>query len=242
LQWRENSIVLSSRRFTEDAWIVTVLNKTLGKTSGLVKRTRTKVQIGDISDVYWRGRTVEQLGTFRIENVFSPFAHTFSNSASIFAIESACSLCAKGLPERAPHSALFESLIALLLSISKGGWLINYAFFELSFLSEVGAGLDLTKCAITGSTENLFYISPRTGCSATREAGDKYKDRLFILPQFLISRDDRPTNRDIFSALSVTGHFLEMYFYGISNGKLPLSRRCLTEELSNELEGATLTQ
>jgi DNA repair protein RecO (recombination protein O) len=236
LQWRENGIVLSSKPFAESSRIVTVFNRTIGKTAGLIKGIKTSVQLGDISDVFWRGRTIEQLGTFKIENIFSPFTYVFNDSMGICAIESACYLCYRGLPEKAPHPALFDSLRTLLLSISQENWLANYVFFEIKFLSKVGLGLDLSKCAVTGKTDDLFYVSPRTGCAATREVGEEYKDRLFILPKFLIFNDDYPSDHDILSALSITGHFLKMYFCGINVGKLPLSRDYLVTELAGKIE------
>jgi DNA repair protein RecO (recombination protein O) len=237
LQWRENGIVLSSKPFAESSRIVTIFNRTIGKTAGLIKGIKMSVQLGDISDVFWRGRTAEQLGTFKIENIFSPFTYVFNHSMGICAIESACFLCFKGLPEKAPHPALFDSLKTLLLSISQENWLVNYVFFEIKFLSEVGLGLDFSKCAVTGKTDDLFYISPRTGCAVTKEAGEKYRDRLFILPKFLISNCDYLSNHDVFSALSITGHFLRMYLCGINVGRLPLSRDYLMSELMEKSKG-----
>ncbi|MDR0555713.1 MAG: DNA repair protein RecO [Holosporaceae bacterium] len=235
MQWRENGIILSSKAFRERFRIVSVFNKTFGKTSGLLRDSKITVQPGDISDIYWMGRTTEQLGTFKIENIFSPFSHVFDNSIAVFAVESICFLCSSGLPENAPHPGLFDAIKTLLLSIYHGNWLVNYVFFEIKFLSEVGSGLDLSKCALTGSTENLWYISPRSGCAATRDAGEKYHNRLFILPQFLLSSTSFPSDADIFSALTITGHFLKMYFCDISNGKLPVSRDCLMMELAEKV-------
>jgi DNA repair protein RecO (recombination protein O) len=238
LQWQENGIVLSSGIFAENSEIVTVFTKTIGKTSGLIRNRNAVVQIGDVSDVLWRGRTIDQLGTFKIENIFSPFVCVFNNFFGISVMESACFLCCKGLPERAPHPKLFEALKKLLLSVHQENRLANYAVFEMNFLAEVGIGMDLSKCALTGETKDLFYVSPRTGCAATRAAGEKYKDRLFVLPQFLISKNDYPSDSDIFRALLITGHFLKMYFSSVSNGKLPLSRDYLMAELSEKIKGA----
>jgi DNA repair protein RecO (recombination protein O) len=238
LQWQEIGIILSSKIFAENSRIVTVFNKTLGKTSGLVKNPKMFVQPGDISDIFWSGRTVNQFGTLKTENIFSPFAHVFNNPFGIFAIESVCFLCSGGLPERAPHPRLFDALKDFLLSISGENRPENYVFFEMNFLAEVGVGPDLSKCALTGKTEDLFYVSPRTGRAATRAAGEKYKDRLFVLPQFLISKVDNPCDYDIFCALQITGHFLKMYFHDISDGKLPLSRDYLMAELSKNIKGA----
>jgi DNA repair protein RecO (recombination protein O) len=241
LQWQENSVILSSKSFAENSRVVTVFNKTIGKTSGLVKNKRMSVQLGDISNILWKGRTHDQLGTFKIENIFSPFTYAFNNPLGIFAIDSICFLCCIGLPEKAPHQKLFNTLKTLLLSISQENWLVNYALFEINFLSEIGFGLDLSKCALTKKTEDLFYVSPRTGCAATRSAGEKYKDKLFVLPQFLISKNTpsiAPTIYDITRALLITGHFLKMYFSGINNGKLPLSRDYLIAGLSEKIKGA----
>ncbi|MDR0581190.1 MAG: DNA repair protein RecO [Holosporaceae bacterium] len=237
MQWRENGVILSSKLFAENSRIVTLFNRTIGKTSGLVRGVKTPIQLGDIDDVIWRGRTVEQLGTFKIENIFSPFIHAFNDYMGIFAIESVCFLCHRGLPEKAPHPKLFDALKELLLSISRMDGLINYVFFEIKLLAEVGFGLDLSKCAVTGKSDDLRYVSPRTGCAVSEKVGEKYKDRLFILPQFLIFRDDHPTDEDIFCALRISEHFLKTYFCGINGGKLPLSRACLTAELSKRIEG-----
>ncbi|MDR2067848.1 MAG: DNA repair protein RecO [Holosporaceae bacterium] len=237
MQWQESSIVLSTRLFAENLRIVTVFNETFGKTSGLVRGIKIPIQHGDISHVLWRGRTSEQLGTFQIENVFSPFCHVFADHQRILILESACTLCSKGLPEKAPHPKLFGALKSLLLSIAKENWLINYVFFEISFLAEVGMGLDLSKCAVTGKTDDLFYVSPCTGRAVIKSVGEGYKDRLFRLPSFLVSNDNCPSNVDIFSALEMTGHFLQMYFYGISCRKLPLSRDYLLAELSERIHG-----
>ncbi|MDR1236078.1 MAG: DNA repair protein RecO [Holosporaceae bacterium] len=238
MQWQENSVVLSTKLFAEDSRILTVFNETIGKTSGLIKNSKTSAQPGDISNIFWRGRTSDQLGTFRVENVFSPFTCVFNDPFGIFSIESVCFLCLKGLPEKAPHPKLFHALKTFLLSISCEDRPENYVFFEMDFLAEVGFGMDLSRCALTGKTEDLFYISPRTGRAAGRVAGEKYKDRLFVLPQFLISENVSPSDYDIFCALSITGHFLRMYFHDISNGKLPLSRDYLMAELSEKIKGA----
>jgi DNA repair protein RecO (recombination protein O) len=208
----------------------------MGKSSGLVRGLKTPIQQGDISDILWRGRTAEQLGTFKIENIFSPFTHVFKNHLGILAIESACTMCQKGMPEKAPHPDLFRELSSLLLSISSDNWLTNYVFFEVKFLSEVGIGLDLSKCAVTGNTDDLFYVSPVTGRAVTQKTGEPYKDRLFVLPKFLICKDKAPASRDVLYALKITGHFLKMYFCGIDCNELPLSRGYLISEIAKNAE------
>ena len=230
MQWRDESIVLSVRTFSEDSRIVTVFNKSVGKCSGLVRGVKSFIQPGDISDVVWHGRTINQLGTFAIENVFSPFCHVFNDAPKIFAIDSACTLCANGLPDRAPHVKLFESLKTFLLSVSQENWIASYIFFELCMLSEVGYGLNLTKCAVSGEQDGLCYVSPKTGRAVTKEIGDLYKNRLFHLPDFLVSGERNPTINDALCAMKITGHFLSMYFSGINKKNLPNSREYILAE------------
>jgi DNA repair protein RecO (recombination protein O) len=220
--------------FSENSRIVTVFNKSIGRSSGLVHGVKTPIQQGDVSNVSWRGRIIEQLGKFKIENIFSPFVHVFNNHLKIFMIESACTLCRIGLPERAPHPRLFDILKTLFFSITHENWIIDYIFFEIAFLSEIGAGLDLSKCAVTGTNENLYYISPRTGHAVTKAIGEKYKNRLFRLPKFMILNEKNPTHEDILCALKITEHFLKAYFCDISRNKLPLSRNYLITELGEK--------
>lgn len=233
MQWQDQCIILSTRSFSENSRIVSVFNRSLGKTSGLLRGLKQSIQLGDIASVAWRGRNNDSLGTLSVENLFSSFAFLFNNPLEILAIESACTLCLYGLPEKAPHEQLFESMKTLLLKLTQKGWLSAYVDFELQFLAEVGLGLDLSKCAVTGKKEGLFYISPKTGKAVIEEVGEKYKDRLFILPQFLLKKTDS-TISDILCALQITEHFLKMYFCGISSKDLPLSRSYLIEALSAE--------
>lgn len=231
MQWREESIVLSVKLFSENYRIVTVFNKSIGKCSGLVRGIKSSIQPGDISDVTWRGRTVDQLGIFKLENIFSPFGHIYKDASKIFAIDSACTMSANGLPDRAIHKNMFDSLKRFLLSVTQENWIADYIFFEISMLSDFGYGLNLTKCAVSGERNGLKYVSPRTGRAVTEDIAGKYKDRLFRLPDFLISECKNPTRYDVICAMSITGHFLKMYFQGVSGKDLPISRSCILEKI-----------
>lgn len=237
MEWRDNSIVLSVKPFSENSRIVIVFNEAVGKTSGLVRGTKNSVQVGDINDVIWRGRTPEHLGSFSMENVFSSFQYVFNNPDKIFSIESACTLCINCMPDRVTHPKLFESMKSLLLSVAQkhfNEWIMDYVWFEICLLSEIGMGLDLKKCAVTGRNEGLCYVSPKTGCAVTSEAAGQYKERLFPLPKFMITEDESYTKQDIFYALDITGHFLNMYFYGINGKALPLSRGYMLDAICGQ--------
>lgn len=242
MQWKEVGIILHVRPFSENARIVTFFNKSLGKTSAILKNTKLTIQAGDVCDLFWKGKSAEQLGTVKSEIIFSPFCHSFQEPIKIFAIDSACAMCMNGLYFSAPHEKLFIALMNLLLSINKDDWIERYVFFEMSLLSEVGYGLDLSKCAVTGVKEGLCYVSPKTGCAVTEEVGLAYKDKLFVLPQFMVSEmvheNKKTTKYDIFCALNITEHFLKAYFYGINKKELPLSRRFLADSVAGHHDSA----
>lgn len=231
MQWQEEGIILSSKFLGERSRVVTVFNRSLGKTSGFFRSSKTLIQSGDICDIAWSGRDASQLGTFRIENIFSPFPFIVDNSVAILALKSVCMLCETGLPEKAPHAKLYDSAKSFLLSIMSNDWLVKYVFFELEFLAEVGVGLNLTECAVTKKTEDLYYVSPKSGKAVTREVGEQYKDKLFVLPKFLIDNTVVPVKEDILDALNMTQYFLKNYFKDISNRELPWAEKSLVREL-----------
>jgi outer membrane protein assembly factor BamA len=53
---------------------------------------------------------------------------------------------------------------------------------------DLGYGLDLSACAVTGRTEGLSYVSPRTGRAVTREGAGIWPARLLPLPGFIVDQ------------------------------------------------------
>jgi DNA repair protein RecO (recombination protein O) len=79
----------------------------------------------------------------------------------------------------------------------------------MGLLEALGFGMDLSRCASTGAVDDLIYVSPRTGRAVSREAGEAYKDRLFVLPQFLLgTQNATPGATEVAAGLKLTAHFL----------------------------------
>jgi DNA repair protein RecO (recombination protein O) len=83
--------------------------------------------------------------------------------------------------------------------------------FELQLLSELGFGLDLEQCVATGDTEELDYVSPKSGRAVSRTAGAPYADRMLRLPAFLRETGEAPAGKDIADGFALTGFFLNRY-------------------------------
>ena len=138
------------------------------------------------------------------------------------------------LPEREQHRPLLDSLIALLDMVDQGDedvlhWGPLLIRWELGVLSELGFGLDLSCCAATGVTEDLIYVSPRSGRAVSATAGKPYHDKLLPLPAFLVGNGQNVTIEDVRDGLNLTEFFLERYMFGPHGRKIPHSRRRLMD-------------
>jgi DNA repair protein RecO (recombination protein O) len=132
------------------------------------------------------------------------------------------------LPERDPHEAVYEaaSLIAEALDDSALAPTL-IARFEAQILAECGFRLDLSRCASTGATDDLAYVSPRSGRAVSAEAGAPWRDRLLPLPPFLregAPLEAQPSADEIADGFRLTGFFLARDLFALRGEPLPDSR------------------
>lgn len=231
MEWRDEGIVLQVRPFGETSVILDVLTKDHGRASGLVRggrsrRLRPSLQAGNSLDLTWRARLEDQLGTFAVELGRARAGQLMETAIGTFGIQALAGLL-RHLPDRDPHPRLYEALDLVLDHLDEphaaGAIMVR---FELAYLEEAGFGLDLTACAATGLTEDLVWVSPRSGRAVSREAGAPYADKLLGLPAFLV--DDEAagpsTPAELRTAFDLTGHFLEVCILGPVDKRLPAAR------------------
>ena len=108
-------------------------------------------------------------------------------------------------------------------------WPAVFVRFEAGLLADLGFGLDLTRCAVTGEVDDLVWVSPRTGRAVSAAAGEPYRDRLLALPPFMLSAQGRLRPGDIAAGLALTGHFLETCVFAALNRPLPPARERLLD-------------
>jgi len=114
-------------------------------------------------------------------------------------------------------------------------WLAPYVGFELALLAELGFGLDLSACAVTGATEDLVYVSPTSGRAVTQKGAGEYADRLLPLPPFLVGEGDADTGQ-ILCGLRLTGAFLRRHVFDATDRAMPGSRDRLIARLTRRLQ------
>jgi DNA repair protein RecO (recombination protein O) len=227
--WDDHGLVLSVRRHGEHDAIVSLLTQHNGRHAGLVKagtsrRMKGALQPGNTVKATWRARLEEHLGTFSVEFLHSHSAAALTDPDKLSAIASACAMVDAVLPERQPHPEIYATTLALMEAFAAVDWESRYALWELELLRDLGFGLDLTSCAATGITEDLTYVSPKSGRAVSTAAGEPYAKRLLALPAFLRGETRAPSARDVLSALALTGHFFAAHVFAPHRQTLPAAR------------------
>jgi DNA repair protein RecO (recombination protein O) len=171
------------------------------------------------------------LGVFVFEPLKLSAGTIMENSFRLAGLTTLTSL-SQTLPEREPHQRLYDAFQIVLDAIDNDGhWPALLVRWEFGLLEELGFGLDLSKCAVTGTLENLCYVSPKTGRAASLQAGELYHDKLLKLPGFLLGRPVK-SNEDILDGFKLTGYFLERHIFEPRGLEMPEQRQRMLAELA----------
>lgn len=237
MEWHDHGIVLVERRHGESGAVVSLLTAEHGRHAGRVRsaqsaRTRGIFVPGNLVLASWRARLDEHLGTFTAELVTPFAARVLDDPGRLACLASACALSDLALPEREPHPRAFAALHALMETAARPDWAAAYIRWELDLLAELGFGLDLRSCAVTGSLDDLGFVSPRTGRAVSVAASTPWRDRLLALPRFLVDPAAPTTPAELRAGLALTGHFLAAHLFAAHGRAEPGARTRLLERIS----------
>jgi DNA repair protein RecO (recombination protein O) len=236
MEWTDQGIVLAARPYGEGGAIVSLLTRAHGRHAGFVpgggsRRAKPVWQPGNLVAVTWRARLADQLGNYTGELATPHAARALDDAAALAGLSAACAVVDTSLPEREPHPAMFDGFNAFLLALGHEGWPAIYVRLELGLLQELGFGLDLEKCAVSGATSDLTHVSPKTGRAVSRDVARPHEGKLIALPAFL-STGGLPADRDeLRQGLDLTGYFLERHVFWPHNKPLPPARARFMEIL-----------
>ena len=239
MEWIDDAIVLSARTHGEASAIVTLLTRHHGRHAGLVrggsgKRMRGVLQPGNRVDARWRARLAEHLGTLTCELARAFAADLLDDPGRLAGLSAACAVAESVLPEREPHTVVFEGLLALLEALQSEAWPSLYVKWELGLLGDIGYGLDLSCCAATGVNDQLAYVSPKSGRAVSLAAGEPYRNVLLPLPPFLLATGAVGDADEVADGLRLVGYFLERHVFAQHDRQQPPARRRLVERLVGE--------
>ena len=238
-EWIDKGLVLSIKKYGEKGVILNVMTEQHGRHLGWIntrsKKKISEIQPGNIVQVYWKSRLLDQIGTYKVELISTVSGKIFDDKLKLQALSSVCSLIDILLPERENYSKIFRAtfafinLIVLIEESKNHVWIEGYIKWEIGVLSSIGYALDLSKCAVTGETKNLCFVSPKTGKAVTKEGAGNYAPRLFRLPFFLggIKSKNFDYYKDILAGLKITTYFFKnklLTFVNNKSIKLPESR------------------
>ena len=233
MKWTDEGILLSSKPHGENSAIIEVFTSCHGRHLGLVRggfspKKISILQPGSQLDLVWSARLQEHMGIFVVEVAKSRTASLISNKIALSGFNSIASLLVMFLPEREPLKDFYDQTFFLIESMDKGKeWLFLYIYWELFLLREMGIGLDLSRCAVTGKTDFLKYVSPKSGRAVSEKSGELFKNKLLALPSFLISDQNIKVEdlKSLRAGFKLTEYFFDKWVSSaFKNGSLPEAR------------------
>jgi len=238
MEWQAPAVVLAARPHSEGDALVTVLAEGQGKHHGLARGGNSRAQAslwqpGNLVQARWVARLSDQLGSMTAELVHPGAALAMDDALSLAILSSACAVADGALPEREPHHGVFAGLVQSIAGLARGhDSLTDLVRWESVLLTELGYGLDLSACAISGAATALAWVSPKTGRAVSDMAAGEWRPRLLRLPGFLVGGNaaDAEDWRD---GLRLTGHFLARDAFGHQHRPLPAARHMLYDRVSD---------
>lgn len=235
MDWRADGILLNVRKHGESSAIVELFTAEQGRHAGVIRggagrKMAPVLQVGAQLDATWRARLSDHIGTYTVEVRKGRAAEAMGDRVALAGLSSVCALLSFALPERAAYPALYGRTLAVLDGLGAERWAEAYLGWEMALLAEMGFGLDLRECAVSGVTQDLAYISPRTGRAVSRAAAGEWAEKL--LPMSPALEGMARGLDDVIAGLRVTGHFLEKHLArSLGERPLPAARQRLVDAL-----------
>jgi DNA repair protein RecO (recombination protein O) len=237
------AIICAARAHGEHGVIVRALTEAHGLVSGYVSGGRSRMMRpvlvpGNSVAGEWRERGGERLASMTVEPLHSRAA-LLEEPLAATAIDWLTALTAATLPPEHPYPPLYQALEGVLGAIEAApgarGWAATIVRYEALLLAELGFGLDLSSCAVTGGTDDLIWISPKSARAVSRAGAAGYEDRLLALPGFLLTggTGDWPA---VIDGLAITGHFLARSLLTERRSPVMAARERLVDRLARAAE------
>ncbi|MDZ4094476.1 MAG: DNA repair protein RecO [Paracoccaceae bacterium] len=237
MEWRDEGVLLSVRRHGESSAIIEVFTQTHGRHVGVVRggasrRMAPVLQPGAHLAVTWRARLEGHIGSFITEPIRSR-AVVLGDRLALAGLNAVCAMVRVALAERETHGGLWHATVAMLDALETApDWPARYLRWEVLLLEELGFGLDLGRCAVTGLRDDLIFVSPKTGRAVSRAGAGAWAARLLPLPDCLLGQGPA-SPVELAQGLAITGHFLGRELAGMGREPpLPEARARLLEWLA----------
>ena len=219
MRWEDTGLLIEIKDHGERDLVIRVFTESHGLCAGLVKGGQNKKQKSILNpgaqlNLVWYARLSDHLGTFQVDVSRSRSILFMGSKSQLYAFNSLCSIILLFLAEREPENLLYVRTIDLLEEIiNNDEWLRNYVEWEFLFLQEIGYGLELSVCGVTGVRNNLTHVSPKSGKAVCEEVANPWKDKLFELPKFLVPTEmiSKISKGEALKGLLISTHFFSIW-------------------------------
>ncbi len=184
MKLESDGILIGLRPLNERDSLAHIFTREHGMLSGVLRGAvvakKNRALVGQIGFAAWNARLDIQLGAFHWEPAENVAVPLMMNAKKLSFMNSAFALIVTLLPEREPNVSLYDSTIDMLRNLSQSD--SGYLDWEVSLLHDLGFALDLSHCSGCGRTDNLHYLSPRTGRAVCDDCATPYMDKVYKLP------------------------------------------------------------
>ena len=216
MNWENEGFILSKRKFKENAIILEVFTSDYGKVSGIVyggtsRKVKNYLQLTNKIYLNYVSKSDNRIGYFKTELIEAFAPRYFNNKNKILCLNSITSILRILLPENQKSKNIYKSLENLLSHLDQKDWFLNYLYWELNLISNLGFGFDTDKISNINGQKNINI---------------KIDDIDYKIPICLISKDNININsNEIYEGLLFTRKLMENKFFIPNNIKFPLSRK-----------------
>lgn len=218
MQWEDTAIILEMNKYSESLTVISCITEKYGLRKGAIRITKANKSYaypGNVVEISWSSRLEEHLGKFTIQSCDAVYPYLYNNQKKLISLLSICSLCSACLAEKEPQNSLYRQLedFIYLIKFSEdpNEWIKFLLLLEFHLLSVLGFGLDVSKCVVTNTTNDIAYISPKTGKAVSKAVGEPYKDRLFKVPKIFINSESDYSEEDLKEAFNITKYFFKKH-------------------------------
>ena len=216
MNWENEGFILSKRKFRENAIILEVFTSDFGKVNGIVyggtsRKVKNYLQLTNKIYLNYVSKNENRIGYFKTELIEAFAPRYFNNKNKILCLNSITSILRILLPENQKSKNIYVSLENLLSHFDNKDWFLNYLYWELNLISNLGFGFDTDKISNINGQKNINI---------------KIDNIDYKIPFFLISKDNVNINsNEIYEGLLFTRKLMENKFFIPNNIKFPLSRK-----------------
>ena len=220
MNWEDEGFILSKRKFRENAIILEVFTNEFGKVNGIVyggtsRKVKNYLQLTNKIFIINNSKNENKIGYFKTELIEAVAPKYFDDKNKILCLNSISSMLKVLLPENQKYKNFYSSLSNFFNSLNKKNWLINYLFWEINLITNLGFGFQSNIKAPSDTNINKIYNL-------------KIDDIEYKIPDFLISKKvDQVSNNELYQGLVFCRTLMENKFFNPNNLKFPKSRRLL---------------